>query len=281
MVCVVSWNVNGLRSNILTAPNEKYKGRVQKGKMSPFIVHQDSNFTKLLELTVPDIVCLQETRCDQSIFDAITNMDDYPYRYLHSSTNPARGRGSGYSGTAIFSKIKPNNIIRGLPGVDDIEGRCIIAEFDNMFVINVYTPNSGTNEDFRINTWDPAVNAYLNKLKTTGKTILFTGDLNVCHQEIDIFSGLPPASQRIAGLLPEERDGIQRYIDNGFVDAYRELYPKNAESFTWWNPRVKLFREANKGWRIDYTLLYGAHTKNAGCLPQIYGSDHCPIFVEF
>jgi len=274
---IVTWNVNGIRSNIITDPDQKFKITKQQ---NTFAVGKQSNFQKLVEEYQPDILCLQETRCDEKIFNSIVS--DFPYCFINQSTNPQRGRGAGYSGTAIFSKIKPINITKDLPTLSEInnEGRCITAEFENFYVVNVYTPNSGSNEEFRVNIWDPAMYEYLNRLKNTGKDVVFVGDMNVCHKEHDVFSGFPSVSQRVAGLLPEERDGFDKYIQNGFIDSYRYLKPDIADGYTWWNPRIKQFREQNKGWRIDYALVSRDNISKVNILRNIFGSDHCPYLVE-
>ena len=288
MTTIISWNVNGLRSNILNKPDEKYRPRQVKGQLTPFKIDPDSNFARMVAEYKPDIVCLQETRCDQKVFDAIVDeTTDLSYRYLNYSKNPARGRGSGYSGTAVFSRTEPINVMNGLPSLLSTnpdhpdEGRVITVEFDTIFVVNVYTPNSGTNEDFRINTWDPAMLKHLQQLKTTGKDVVIVGDMNVCREEIDIFSGFPNESQRIAGLLPEERIGITKYIEAGFVDSYRHLHPDEDEGFTWWNPRIKQFRQANKGWRLDYGLVTDIEKCDSSeIVAEVMGSDHCPIVLK-
>lgn len=274
---IVTWNVNGIRSNIITDPEQKFKITKQQ---NTFEVGKNSNFQKLVDGYQPDILCLQETRCDEKIFKSIVS--DFPYADINQSTGTQRGRGAGYSGTAIFSKIEPINITKDLPTLPDVnnEGRCITAEFTNMYVVNVYTPNSGTNEDFRINIWDPAMLQYLNDLKSTGKDVVLVGDMNVCHKEEDVFAGFPSASQRVAGLLPEERDGFDKYIQNGFIDSFRNICPDQHDGYTWWNPRIKQFREQNKGWRIDYALTSRQNILKVNILKNIYGSDHCPYLVE-
>lgn len=280
---IISWNVNGLRSNIFTSPGEKYNNRPVGGVQRPLEIKQDSNFSRLVEKYHPDIVCFQESRCDQKVFDAISNIQDFGFTWkaLNCSTSVEKGRGSGYSGTAIFSKTEPINVTKGLPDLEDTEGRCITCEFIDIFLVNVYTPNSGTNEEYRISEWDPAMARYLNELKQTGKDVILVGDMNVCREEIDIFSGFPPESQRIAGLLPEERYGINRYIQNGFVDSFRYMYPDEDEGFTWWNQRIKSFREQNKGWRIDYALTSNIdNCLGVDIARDIMGSDHCPIMLK-
>ena len=292
MVKIFSWNVNGIRSGILTNPGEKYT--YSKSKKLPLEVGKESNFNELVNTYDPDIVCIQECRCDENIFNVITT--PFEYKYLNQSTNPQRGRGSGYSGTCIFSKIKPNKVVNGFNYIEeineevittegDIEGRCITAFFDDFVIVNVYTPNSGTNEEYRLNVWDNAMYEYLKYLKEHYSKVIFLGDLNVCRESKDIFNGFPSGNKRVAGLLPEERENIDKYIKLGYVDSYREKYPEVDTAFTWWNPKIKTFRELNRGWRIDYILIcsnedFQEVCKSAGICSEIMGSDHCPIYIE-
>ena len=235
MVKIVSWNVNGIRSGILTNPGKKYT--FSKSKKLPLEVGNESNFNELVDTYDPDIICIQECRCDENIFNVIST--PFEYKYLNCSTNPQRGRGSGYSGTCIFSKIKPNKVVNGLNYTEEIneevittegdnEGRCITAFFDDFVIVNVYTPNSGTNEEYRLGVWDDCIYEYLKYLKEKYPQVIFLGDLNVCRESRDVFAGFPPESKRIAGLLPEERENIDKYIQLGYRDSYREKYPANT-----------------------------------------------------
>ena len=150
-------------------------------------------------LSSPDIICLQEIGV-LMMLDRI-KFNGYEYTSLNYSTNPARGRGQGYSGTAIISRIKPINIVHGLETLDEVdcEGRVITVEFEKYFLINVYTPNSGTNEEYRINKWDISMLKYIKNLEKT-KPVVFTGDMNVCHTELDLHKKMPKVSERIAGF---------------------------------------------------------------------------------
>ena len=292
MVKIVSWNVNGIRSNILTNPGEKYT--YSKSKPKPLEVGNESNFNELVNTYDPDIICIQECRCDEKIFEVISTQ--FEHKYLNHSTNPQRGRGSGYSGTCIFSKIKPEKVVNGLiyknytgeviQPEGDNEGRCITAYFKDFVIVNVYTPNSGTNEEYRLNTWDNHMYNFLEHLKQHHSKVVFLGDFNVCRESKDIFSGFPSANNRVAGLLPEERENIDKYIQLGYRDSYREKHPLIETAFTWWNPKIKTFRELNKGWRIDYILICSNEDsqeevcKMADICSEIMGSDHCPIIAE-
>jgi len=280
---IISWNVNGIRSHIINekTPNNK----------KPIIMEPDSNFYRMVTEYTPDIICLQETRCSQEIFDRIYEPDIsdgplFPFRYINPSTNPERGRGSGYSGTAIFSKIEPKDVIFGLPSLDNDEGRVITVEYDSFYLINVYTPNSGTNEEYRTTVWDDAMlnwYNYLSKESSDKKPVILVGDMNVCKEEIDIYSGFPVnPKQRIAGLLPEEREGFNKYIENGMIDSLRQ-FNQSTDQYTWWNPKIKTFRELNRGWRIDYCLVdksIGELMEESVILKEVMGSDHCPIMLK-
>jgi len=258
-----SWNVNGIRAVI------------NKGAFQKFIAECD-----------PDILCLQETKArpDQADVD----LPDY-YQYWNSAEK------AGYSGTAIFSKIKPISVINGF--VDEIatkfkligdgygdpakEGRVISAEFDKFWVVTVYTPNS--KEDLsrlklRHKQWDPA---FLEHVKTLEKTkpVLFCGDLNVAHNEIDLANPKPNIGKH--GFTNEERSGFDALEKADFVDTYRSKYPEKTDAYTWWTHWANA-RARNVGWRIDYWLssksLVSSIT-DAQIHPEILGSDHCPISV--
>jgi len=277
---IISWNVNGIRSRIIndkTPVNKK-----------PIIMEPNSNFYQMTQTYQPQIICLQETRCAQEVFERIYEPDIsdepfFPYRYINPSTSIQKGRGSGYSGTAMFSSIKPLDIIYDLPNLalPNCEGRVITAEFENFFLINVYTPNSGTNEEYRTNIWDKSMLNWINDLQNK-KPVILVGDMNVCSQEIDIYSGFPKnPNDRIAGLLPEEREGFHEYLNHGMIDSFRK-FCKSEGAYTWWNPKIKTFREVNKGWRLDYCLVDIVLEKNIErsiIMPEVMGSDHCPVML--
>lgn len=249
---LISWNVNGIRSVL--------------GK----------GFLEFLKQENPDIICLQETKAHPEQVDL--KLENYPYHYWNSAER------KGYSGVAIFSKIKPLTITYGI-GLLDEEGRVITLEFDNYYLVNVYTPNSKgdlSRVDFRHNEWDQQ---FLNHVKNLPKPTIFCGDLNVAHTEMDLKN---PQSNKTtktkpgnAGFTDKERRGFDNIIDAGFIDSYRHLNP-NEKKYSWWSYMFKA-REKNIGWRIDYFCINEAlkeRLKKADILTEITGSDHAPILLE-
>ncbi len=233
----------------------------------------------------PDILALQETKAMQGQAEI-----DFPgyEEYWHSADK------KGYSGTAIFTKIKPLAVINGLP--DDIrkqfglvadtygdpnsEGRVIAAEFDDFYLVTVYTPNAKddlTRIPLRHKQWDPAFLAYCKQLEKK-KPVIFTGDLNVAHTEDDLANPKPNVGKK--GFTDEERSGFQNFIDNGFVDTFR-LFTKGNGHYSWWSHFANS-RARNVGWRIDYILVSGVlkdKVKAAQIHADVMGSDHCPVSI--
>lgn len=249
---ILSWNVNGIRAVF------------KKG-------FEDS----ILKIN-PDILCIQETKAEKKQLD----YDFCQLGYEHSFWNSAEKK--GYSGTLILSKTKPINISLGLEiEKHDKEGRVITAEYDNFFLINVYTPNSKRGLlrlDYRQKEWDADFLEYMNKLKKI-KEVIVCGDLNVAPEEIDLKND--KSNHRNAGFTDEERNGFRNYLKNGFLDAFRFLYPEK-EQYTWWSYMGKA-REKNVGWRIDHFLLSDSIIKKVSDViihDQVLGSDHCPIEIN-
>jgi len=261
---IASWNVNGLRS-------------VQrKGLFAPF-----------MESFRPDILCLQETKAEKG--QAVIDLPQYE-EYWNSST-----RKKGYAGTAIFTTIKPVSVLLGLPqdiaekfklsgdgyGDPNAEGRVIAAEFEDFFVVNVYTPNSKPDLSrltLRHKHWDPAFLAYCAQLEEK-KPVIFCGDLNVAHAPDDLAN--PKQNEGEHGYTQEEREGIDRVIASGFVDTFR-LFTSGTGHYSWWTNFANS-RARNVGWRIDYVFVSKALKKNvthARIHPDVFGSDHCPVSVE-
>lgn len=260
MLKIYSWNVNGIRAV------------VRKGLFEPFLKEHD-----------PDILCLQETKATRDQ----TEIDLPQYEEFWNSAER-----KGYSGTAIFSKIPPLNVYEGFPediqeaynfatdgyGDPNTEGRVITAEFEQFYLVGVYTPNAKTDLSripLRHEHWDPAFLAYCKRLEEK-KPVVFCGDLNVAHTENDL--ARPKENEGKKGFTKEEREGFQNFLDAGFVDTFRMFHEGNGY-YTWWTHWAKA-RERNVGWRIDYVLVSRElrdKVKNAQIHPDVMGSDHCPV----
>lgn len=249
-----SWNVNGLRA-----------------------VHK-KGFLDFLQTHQPDIIGLQEIKAmPEQLPEEILNIPGYTAIF-----NPAEKK--GYSGTAIYTKIKPLSYDFGIKHLkNDNEGRVITAIFPDFILVNVYTPNSKRQLE-RLGerqVWDKEFTKFLNNLETEHKKpVICCGDLNVAHQEIDL--ARPSQNTKNAGFTQEERTGIQRHIDNGFIDTYRHLHPNEKDQYSWWSYQAQS-RQRNVGWRIDYFLLSQTHLnilKKAEIHQDVHGSDHCPVSIE-
>lgn len=245
----ISWNVNGIRAC------------VQKG------------FQDFFNEIDADIFCLQETKMQEGQLEL-----DLPG--YHQYWNYAERK--GYSGTAIFTKEEPVSVAYGI-GIPehDKEGRVITLEFSEFYFITVYTPNS-QNElarlDYRMK-WEEDFLAYLKKLEET-KPVIFCGDLNVAHQEIDLKN--PKTNRKNAGFTDEERAKFSALLENGFIDTFRYFYPKQEGIYSWWSYRFKA-REKNAGWRIDYFCVSDClkdRLIDAKIHTEVFGSDHCPVELE-
>ncbi len=249
MYKLVSWNVNGIRAVL------------GKGFMD-FVAKEN-----------PDILCLQEVKANQDQVEL--ELDGYEI-YWNSAEK------KGYSGTAIFTKIKPLSVSygMGLPEHDN-EGRVITIEFDQYFLVTVYTPNSQNalrRLDYRVNEWDLAFRNHVVELDKT-KPVIFCGDLNVAHKEIDIAH--PAANVKTAGFTPQERMSFSKLLDAGFIDTFRK-FNQEPHQYSWWSYRTRA-RERNVGWRIDYFCVserLAQSLSDAAILADVYGSDHCPISLS-
>ena len=246
---LISWNVNGLRAVI------------NKGFMD-FFKKADA-----------DIFCVQETKMQEGQLELI--LDGY-YQYWNSAEK------KGYSGTAIFTKEKPLNVSYGL-GIEehDKEGRIITLEFENFYFVDCYTPNSKRELerlDYRM-VWEDEVRKYLKKLDEV-KPVIYCGDLNVAHEEIDLKN--PKTNRRNAGFTDEERNKMTELLSAGFTDSFRYLYPEKENCYSWWS-YMGHAREKNVGWRIDYFIVsndFRENIKEATIYTEILGSDHCPVGLE-
>ena len=242
----VSWNVNGLRAAL------------KKGFMEAF---------KELDA---DAFCLQETKMQEG--QAILDLPGYE-QYFYSAEK------KGYSGTAIFTRIKPLSVNYGI-GIEehDHEGRVITMEYEDVYLVTVYTPNSKNalaRLDYRM-VWEDAFRAFLLDLRAK-KPVVVCGDLNVAHTEIDLKN--PKSNRRNAGFTDEERGKFTELLASGFVDTFRALYPDKTGAYTWWS-YLRHARETNAGWRIDYFLVsdrLAPKIKEATIHNEVFGSDHCPV----
>lgn len=259
---IISWNVNGIRAVI------------KKGNFAPFI-----------EKYKPDILCLQETKAEKG--QAVIDLPEYK-EYWNSAVK------KGYSGTAIFTKTEPIVVVNGLPesiikkyglkaddyGDPNTEGRVIAAEFEDYFVVTVYTPNAKDDLSripLRHKQWDPAFLAYCKDLEKK-KPVIFCGDLNVAHTPDDL--ARPKENVGLKGFTDEEREGFQNFVDSGFVDTFR-IFKKGNGFYTWWSHFANS-RARNIGWRIDYVLVspkLSKKVKESNILAEVEGSDHCPVEI--
>ncbi len=248
MTKLVSWNVNGLRACI--------------GK----------GFWDFFKEVDADIFCVQETKLQEGQIEL--ELEGYEHYWNYAVKK-------GYSGTAIFTKIKPVSSSCGI-GIEehDNEGRVITLEFEEYFLVNVYTPNSKRELErleYRMK-WEDDFRVYLKQLEQT-KPVIICGDMNVAHQEIDIKN--PRSNKRSAGFTMEEREKFSELLAQGFVDTFRTLYPDKTGAYTWWSYMFKA-REKNVGWRIDYFCVSEAlkdRIEAAEIYSDIMGSDHCPVGV--
>lgn len=243
---LISWNVNGLRAC------------VEKGFME---------FFKQIDA---DIFCIQESKLQEGQIHM--ELPGY-YQYWNYAEK------KGYSGTAVFTKKEPLFVSRGI-GIEehDHEGRVITLEYEDFYMVTVYTPNSQrelTRLDYRM-TWEDAFRQYLKGLAQK-KGVIVCGDMNVAHQEIDLKN--PKTNHRNAGFTDEEREKFGKLLNSGFIDTFRYFYPNKEECYSWWS-YMRQAREKNAGWRIDYFCVskeLEERLKDAAIYTEIYGSDHCPI----
>lgn len=249
---IISYNVNGIRAAL------------------------NKGFIEWLETADPDVICLQEIKAMQEQVDIeAIEKAGYPYHYWYSAQK------KGYSGVAIFSKVKPDRVVYGT-GIEymDFEGRNIRADFGDISIMSLYLP-SGTNiarlehklgymADFQ---------DYINDLKQEYPNLIICGDYNICHRAIDIHD--PVRNKNVSGFLPVEREWIGNFIDSGFIDSFRH-FNKEPHQYTWWSYKANA-RNNNKGWRLDYAMVSAPledRLKRAVILSEAKHSDHCPILVE-
>ncbi|HIU64383.1 MAG TPA: exodeoxyribonuclease III [Candidatus Avacidaminococcus intestinavium] len=243
---LVSWNVNGLRACM------------------------NKGFKEFLLASEADVFCVQETKMDRT-------QAEFEFEGFHEYWNSAEKK--GYSGTAIFTKVKPLQVVYDM-GIEehDKEGRVITAEFTDFYLVNVYTPNSKRaleRLDYRM-VWEDAFRSYIKQLEAS-KPVIVCGDLNVAHQEIDLKNF--KTNRRNAGFTDEERAKMTELLGSGFIDTFRYFYPEVTGAYTWWSYMFKA-REKNAGWRIDYFLvseILRERLIESKIYKDVLGSDHCPV----
>jgi len=251
-VRIISWNVNGVRAAL------------KKGLFG-FIESSDA-----------DVICLQETKAHPGDVQHVQWPKGYEVHW-----NSAEKK--GYSGTAVLTRVKPKSVQNGIGVAEhDREGRVLAMEFADFWVVDVYQPNSQrglTRLDYRVGRWDPAFRRYLKRLQAKGKPVVFGGDLNVAHREIDLAN--PRSNRRNAGFTDEERTSFGRLLDGGFVDTFRE-FEGGAGHYSWWS-QMGDCRARNIGWRVDYFVAAEKLRPALGrawISPEVMGSDHCPVGLE-
>ncbi|MBT3408296.1 exodeoxyribonuclease III [Candidatus Woesearchaeota archaeon] len=253
MTKIISWNVNGIRA-------------IEK-----------KGFFEWLHKESPDVLCIQETKADKSqLSETILNQQGYESHWSSCRIK------KGYSGVAVYTKIKPNKIEYGI-GIEefDQEGRFIILHFDAYILFNIYFPNGSSGNKrvpYKMSFYD-AFYKHCQTLLNEGKKIIVTGDVNTAHTEIDL--SRPKNNEKNTGFLPEEREWVSKFIELGFIDTFR-MFNEKGENYTWWDYKTRA-RERNVGWRIDYFFVSNnmkEQINSSIILNQIMGSDHCPIKLE-
>lgn len=253
---MISWNVNGLRA-----------------------IHRKDGFLDFMQKQQPDMLCLQETKAHfEQLAEEIANMDGY-HAYFDSPKEK-----KGYSGVALYTKVQPKNVVYGMgvPALDD-EGRLITADYESFILITGYFPNGGGGPErlkYKLDFYD-AFLEYLQALHEKQPNIIFCGDINTAHEEIDL--ARPKENEKNTGFLPEERAWLDEVVSQGYVDVFRHFYPSKEGSYTYWDLKTGA-RDRNVGWRIDYFFASQEAVKDikgTKILSDIYGSDHCPISLEY
>ena len=251
-VRALSWNVNGLRA-----------------------LHK-KGFLEWFAKEGPDILCLQETKASEDqLPPGLTEIDGYN-AYFSSAER------KGYSGVAIFTKARPERVAHGF-GIDvfDREGRILMADYGDFVLLNIYFPNGKSSSErlqYKMEFYD-AFLAFVDRMRKEGRSIVVCGDLNTAHKEIDL--ARPKENGSVSGFLPQERAWIDKFLSHGYVDIFR-MFDKSPGQYTYWD-QITRARERNVGWRIDYFFVDEGLTKrvnSAYILPDVMGSDHCPIGVD-
>jgi len=250
---LLSWNVNGIRA-----------------------IHK-KGFVDWVLKEKPDILCLQETKArPEQLPKELLNIDAYLPFFSHSKIK------KGYSGVAVYSQINPVDVKYGfgIPKFDD-EGRILILDYKDFILFNIYFPNGKMSEErlqYKLDFYDAFLN-YADDLLKEGRKLVICGDVNTAHKEIDL--ARPKENEKTSGFLPVERQWIDKFLSHGFVDTFR-MFNDQPGNYTWWDMQTRA-RERNVGWRIDYFFVsenFKNNVKNAFILPEVMGSDHCPVGIE-
>jgi len=253
---LISWNVNGIRAV------------AKKGFLDWFLKEE------------PDVLCLQETKAEEpQVPEEIKNVPGYHVYFSHSKMR------KGYSGVAVYTKEKPIEVKEAFNGKKnhplDMEGRVLILKFKKFTLLNVYFPNGKARKerfDYKMDFYKSFLK-YINKLRKNGEKIIFCGDVNTAHKEIDL--ARPGPNSKVSGFLPEERAWIDSVIENGYIDTFREFNDK-SDQYSWWDMQTRA-RDRNVGWRIDYFFADKSlkkKFKDAYILSDVMGSDHAPVVLE-
>lgn len=252
---LISWNVNGLRA-----------------------VHRKGDLATFFKKEKFDIFCVQETKAEkEQLPDEIRDLEGY-----HSYFASSKGK-KGYSGVAVYTKKEPKKVEYGM-GIErfDDEGRILVLYFDDFVLLNVYFPNGGAGPvrlRYKLDFYDSFLE-FIEKLKKKGNNIVFCGDLNVAHEEVDL--ARPKQNKDRTGFLPEEREWVDEVITHGYIDAFRYINPNKKDMYSYWDLKTRA-RDRNVGWRIDYFFVSNSMQKRlskATILTNIFGSDHCPVSIE-
>jgi exodeoxyribonuclease-3 len=251
---IISYNVNGIRAAL------------NKGLLEWLGTHP------------ADIICLQETKAEKE------NINLAPIHALGYETCWFSAQKKGYSGVAIFTRVKPNQIIQGHgAAISDAEGRVIRADFESFTLINAYFPSGTSGEERQTYKyqWLQEFTDYITALKKEKPNLIVVGDYNIAHREIDIHD--PKGNKKSSGFLPEERAWMDKWLEDGWIDSFRHCNPLQTGGYSWWSQRFPSVRLQNKGWRIDYICVthpMADKIVSASIMPHIKHSDHCPVYME-
>lgn len=250
---IYSWNVNGIRA-------------VDRKKALDWFYKEQ-----------PDVLCIQETKAHPE--QLVSRLKEPPNYFSYFSSSEVK---KGYSGVAIYSKIKPNKVEHGFGEKKfDQEGRILVAHYDDFVLMNIYYPNGGMGPErlqFKMDFYDYFLKN-VDKLKKKGLNVIICGDFNTAHNEIDL--ARPKPNEKNTGFLPMEREWITKFISHGYVDIFRKMYPEKVK-YTYWDLKTRA-RDRNVGWRIDYFFVsegFEKKIKSTEIRNEIMGSDHCPLFIE-